>query len=152
MADILRVYFTLLLLNRKANWFDDLSEAATQTESVYAFKKILNKDRIPVPKHYYRGKWKIRILYTRLRTNCSSLNLHLSIKNISDSPLCSCGSIEDNQHYFFHCMHYQRQRNELLNEIARYATLTLNFCMATHDYMYLPKRMLPYLKMYTDIF
>ena len=66
---------------------------------------------------------------THLRTNCSSLNLHLFIKNISDSPLCSCGSIEDNQHYFFHCMHYQRQRNELLNAIARYTTPTLNLLL-----------------------
>ena len=41
---------------------------------------------------------------------------------MSDSLLCRCGSIEDNQHYFFYCMHYQRERHELLNEIARYAT------------------------------
>ena len=151
MADILKVYFTLLLLNRKANWFDDLSEQRHKLNPYMLLKKISTKIEYLFP-NIITGKWKLRILYTRLRTNCSSLNLHLSIKNISDSPLCSCGSIEDNQHYFFHCMHYQRQRNELLNEIARYATLTLNFCMATHDYMYLPKRMLPYLKMYTDIF
>ena len=106
------LYYHSFLPSSVRAW-NDLSEAATQTESVNAFKTFLNKDRIPVPKHYYRGKRKLQILHTRLRTNCSSLNLHLFIKNISDSPLCSYGSIEDNQHYFFHCMHYQRQRNEL---------------------------------------
>ena len=122
------LYYNSFLPSSIRAW-NDLSEAAIQTESVNAFKTFLNKDRIPVPKHYYRGKRKLQILHTRLRTNCSSLNLHLFIKNISDSPLCSCGSIEDNQHYFFHCMHYQRQRNELLNAIARYTTPTLNLLL-----------------------
>ena len=122
------LYYNSFLPSSIRAW-NDLSEAATQSDSINAFKTFLNKDRIPVPKHYYRGKRKLQILHTRLRTNCSSFNLHLFIKNISDSPLCSCGSIEDNQHYFFHSMHYQRQRNELLNAIARYTTPTLNLLL-----------------------
>ena len=84
------IYYNSFLPSSIRAW-NDLSEAATQTESVNAFKKFLNKDRIPVPKYYYKGKRKLQILHTRLRTNCSSLNLHVFIKNISDSPLCSCG-------------------------------------------------------------
>ena len=122
-------FITILFFSSSIRAWNDLSEAAAQTESVNAFKTFLNKDRIPVPKHYYRGKRKLQILHTRLRTNCSSLNLHLFTKNISDSPLCSCGSTEDNQHYFFYCMHYQRQRNELLNAVARYTTPTLNLLL-----------------------
>ena len=71
----------------------------------------------------------LQILHIRLRTNCSPLNLHLFIKNISDSHLCSCGSFEDHQLYFFYYMHYQRQQKEFLNEIARYATPTLNLLL-----------------------
>ena len=94
------LYYNFSLPSSIRAW-NDRSEAATQTESVKTFKNFLNKDRMPVPKHYYGGKRKLQILHTRLRTNCSSLDFHRFIKIISDSPLCSCGSTEDNQHYFF---------------------------------------------------
>ncbi|MCG7879453.1 MAG: reverse transcriptase domain-containing protein [Candidatus Thiodiazotropha taylori] len=119
------LYYNSFLPSSIRAW-NDLPGAATQIESVNGFKNFLNKDKTPVPKHYYSGKRKAQVLHTRLRTNCSSLNLYLFLKNISVSPLCSCGSIEDNQHYFFHCRQYQRQRTEFLNEIARYATPTLS--------------------------
>ena len=66
------------------------------------------------------GSRRAQILHTRLRTNCSSLNLDLFHRSISASPLCHCGSIEDSQHFFFHCRTYQAQRTELLNTIALY--------------------------------
>ena len=37
-------------------------------------------------------------LYNKI---CSSLKHHLFIRNIVDSPLCVCGALETNQHYFF---------------------------------------------------
>ena len=46
---------------------------AKQLESVNAFNYFLKKENVPVPKYYYTGKWKVRILHTRLRTNCNSL-------------------------------------------------------------------------------
>ena len=79
-----------------------------------------------VPKHYYTGCRKGQILLTRLRTNCSYLNFDLFVKNISDSPLCLCGSIENAQHFFFHCTKYQAQRNELINAISPYQYPSLN--------------------------
>ena len=66
---------------------------------------------------------------TRLRTNCSSVNIDLFVKNISDSPICTCGSIEDSQHYFFNCVNYRRQRTELLNEISRYSNPSLHLLL-----------------------
>ncbi|MCG8049353.1 MAG: reverse transcriptase domain-containing protein [Candidatus Thiodiazotropha endolucinida] len=100
-----------------------------QSESVNSFKHTLNKNKSSVPIYYYFGKRKTQVLHTRLRTNCSSLNLDLFIKNITDSPMCQCGSIEDAQHYFFHCRNYQRQRTELLNGISEYCTPTLNLLL-----------------------
>ena len=47
------------------------------------------------------GSRKDQILQVRLRTGCSSLNMDLFHKNITENPLCRCGSIEDTQHYFF---------------------------------------------------
>ena len=49
--------------------------------------------------------------------NCSSLNLHLFLKIITDSPLCRCGSIENTEHFFLYCRYYQDQRDELLSVI-----------------------------------
>ena len=65
----------------------------------------------------------------RLRTNYSSLNLDLFIKSISDSPLCQCGSVENAQHYFFHCRKYQVQRTELMNIVSQYLTPSLSILL-----------------------
>ena len=46
-------------------------------------------------------------------------------KNITESPLCRCGSIEDTQHYFFHCRFYQGPRNTLLNACTTYQNPSL---------------------------
>ena len=90
---------------------------------------FLKKDTVTVPEYYYSGKRKIQILHTRLRTNCSSLNLDLFIWNISDYPMCACGSVEDTQHYLFHCSNFRQQRNYLTNEISRYCNPSLNLIL-----------------------
>ena len=79
------------------------------------------------------GSRKAQVLHTRLRTNCSSLNLDLFLKNISDSPLCRCGSVENAQHYFFHCRYYQVQRIELLNSVSQYQTPSLSLLLHVND-------------------
>ena len=47
----------------------------------------------------------------------SSLNEHLYIKNIIDSPNCFCGEIESTHHYLFKCLKYTRQRNSLFRNL-----------------------------------
>ena len=83
--------------------------------------------------HFYVGSRKAQVLHTRLRTNCSSLNLDLFLRNISDSPLCQCGSIENAQHYFFHCRCYQIQRTELLNIVSQYQIPSLSLLLYGND-------------------
>ena len=102
---------------------------AKQMESANAFKYFLKKENVPVPKSFYTGKRKVQILHTCLRTNCSSLNLDLFIKNVSDSHMCTCGSVEDTQHYFFHCINFRQQRTKLINEIFQYCTPSLNLIL-----------------------
>ena len=91
----------------------------------------LNKNREHTPKYFYTGNRKAQILHTRLRTNCSSLNLDLFLKNIADTPHCNCGtgSIEDQQHYFFHCPNFQLQRAQLFNAISMYQAPTLHLLL-----------------------
>ena len=69
-----------------------------QSNSVNSFKYNLTKDKEQTPKYYYTGSRRLQILHTRLCTHCSALNLDLFLKNVSETPLCSCGSIEDSQH------------------------------------------------------
>ena len=96
------LYFNSFLPATIRVW-NDVPDEARQSESLNTFKNFVNKDRMSVPKHFYVGNRKARILHTRLRTKCSSLNLDLFLRNISDSPLCQCGSVENDQHFFFHC-------------------------------------------------
>ena len=112
-------YFNSFLPSSVRAW-NNLPNNAKQCESVNSFKCFLQREKTTVPKHYYAGCRKGQILLTRLRTSCSSLNFDLFVKNISDSPLCHCGTIENAQHFFFHCTFYQEQRNELMNAVSPY--------------------------------
>ena len=100
---------------------------------VFTTNHHLNKDKSHIPKHFYVGKRKAQILHTRLRTNCSSLNLDLFTRNISDSPLCQCGSVENAQHFFFHCRNYHVPRTELLNTVSQYQTPSLSLFLYGND-------------------
>ena len=51
---------------------------------------------------------------------CSSLNNDLYLKNITDSPLCRCGSIENTYHLFFQYSYYTPQRALLFDTLSGY--------------------------------
>ena len=95
----------------------------------YSFKNYLNRDFTPVPKYYLTGNRKSQILHTRLGTNCSSLNNDLFLKNISESPLCSCGSIEITQHFFLRCPRYNEHRTLHFNEVCKHQPVSLNLLL-----------------------
>ncbi|MCG8034058.1 MAG: reverse transcriptase family protein [Candidatus Thiodiazotropha taylori] len=117
-------YYHSFLPSSVRAW-NNLPNEARQCSSVNSFKHFLNRNLSQTPKHFYSGTRRAQILHTRLRTNCSSLNLDLFHRNITESPLCRCGSIEDAQHYFFHCRIYQLQRVELLNLVSLYLNPSL---------------------------
>ena len=119
------LYYRSFLPSTICEW-NNLPPEAKQSVTVNNFKICLNKDKQLVPTYYYTGNRSAQILHTRLRTNCSSLNFYLFTKNVIDSPLCRCGSIENVQHYFFHCQFYQVQRNKLFNAILPYQNPSLN--------------------------
>ena len=95
------------------------------TNSISLFKSLINRDKPKSKKLYNVGYRKVQIFHTRLRNNCSSLNQHLYWKNVIDSPLCSCGSIESNQHYFFECKLYLLIRNTLVQKLSDITTVNL---------------------------
>ena len=86
--------------------------------SVSSFKNYLNIDR-PIPNQlFFVGKRRFQIIHARLRNECSSLKHHLFMRNIVESPLCVCGAIETNQHYFFECPVYRNERSVLLRSLS----------------------------------
>ena len=61
----------------------------------------------------------INLCQTRL--NFSSPNDHLYTKSCIESPSCSCSVVpETPQHYFFDCLNYQDQRQELFSSINNF--------------------------------
>ena len=121
-------YYNSFLPSAVGSW-NNLPVEAKESDSVNSFKRFLNQNKTPVPKYYYTGSRKAQILHTRLRTNCSSLNMGLFLKNISDSPLCRCESLQNAQHFFFHCPYFQDQRNELLNAVLQFQTPSLSLLL-----------------------
>ena len=88
-----------------------------------AFKFKLNQNLPVIP-----GIRKNQIWHTRIRTGCSSLKNDLFLKNIIDSPQCTCnsGEVENAYHFFFICQLYNHLRVELRQSIAQYCTMTLD--------------------------
>ena len=67
--------------------------------------------------------------FTLLRTQCSALKHDLFKKNISDSLLCRCGSVENTHHFFFKCPFYNIVRNDLLREVSNLHEVSLKLLL-----------------------
>ena len=76
----------------------NLPEEQRNSPTIASFKYQLNQPNSFTPKYYYFGEQQAQILHTRLRTKCSSLNHDIFLKNLTNSPLCRCGSIENAEH------------------------------------------------------
>ena len=103
------LYSTSFLPSTTREW-NSIPSEFRNSDSLLQFKRYLNRNNVIIPTYYYKGLRKAQVMHTRLRTNCSALNHHLFSKNIVDSPLCSCGSIENNYHYLFNCQKYTEIR------------------------------------------
>ena len=121
-------YFISFLPSVIRDW-NSLPCADRNVKTIDSFKRYLNQHRATVPKYFYTGNRKSQILHTRLRLGCSSLNYELFLKNIFESPLCSCGAVENTEHFFFRCTLYRAQRGELLRQVSEYCTVTLDILL-----------------------
>ena len=122
------LYYNSFLPSTVRAW-NNVNNEVKQSDSLSTFKGFLNKDKLLVPKHFYVGHRKVQVLHTGLRTNYSSLNLDLFTSKMSDSPLCQCGSVENAQHFFFHCRYFQVPRTELMNTVSRYQNPSLSLIL-----------------------
>ena len=121
-------YLSSFLPSTVRDW-NNLPPEIAQSDSVASFKYNLNRDRTHVPKYLYSGNRHVQVLHTRLRTQCSALNHDLFKKNISDTPLCRCGSIENTHHFFFKCPFYNIVRNDLLHKVSTLHEVSLKLLL-----------------------
>ena len=101
------------------------SNLFSKYDPILQFNRYLNRNNVIIPSYFYKGIRKAQVLHTRLRTNCSALNHHLFSKNIVDTSLRSCGSIENNFHFLFNCPKYTEIRVELIQTLSPICTLSL---------------------------
>jgi hypothetical protein len=71
-----------------------------QSTSLNSFKNNFQIPITPRPSFFSHGERYWNIIHTRLRHNCV-WNKDLFRCNIINSPLCTCGKIEDAYHLFF---------------------------------------------------
>ena len=86
--------------------------------------KKRNKNSSKTPSNISAENRKINIIHVNLRHNCILIvnnDLLVFRKNFTDSPLCSCGQVEDSCHFFFLCTLYNQARNRLCtcNELLK---------------------------------
>ena len=98
--------------------WNSLSAVSKETTSIKEFKRNINTIHRKPPPYFSFGKRYINIIHTKLRHNCI-LNNDLYRRNIIESPLCSCGLVEDSYHFFFSCKLYNYARINLLNELLQ---------------------------------
>ena len=118
-------YFSSFLPSTIREW-NILQEQQRNAITITSFKYQQNQPRPFIPKFFYVGERHAQLLHTRSRTNCSSLNYYVFLRNFTDSPLCRCGSIENADHYLLQCHLYQLQRLEMLNCVTQFCPVTLN--------------------------
>ncbi|MCG8046167.1 MAG: reverse transcriptase domain-containing protein [Candidatus Thiodiazotropha endolucinida] len=150
-----QLYYNSFLPSAVREW-NDLPEPTRNSPSLNIFKSRINSNITLPPSYYSTGKRIGQIYHARLRTKCSSLRQHLFSKNISDSPRCECGSVEDNHHFLLVCNKYTDLRRELFTIVSEkcqptlnvllYGDLSLSFeenkaiVLAVHDFILKSKR------------
>ena len=127
-----QLYYNSFLPSAIRTW-NGLPEDTRNINSTASLKYQLNNNLNPPPRYYNEGKRLAQILHSRLRTNCSSLNEHLYSKNIVQSSLCACGSIEDTGHFLLHCPLYHNYRQDMLRSASRLCQPSLNTLLYGND-------------------
>ena len=111
--------------------WNNLPLTLRKTECLSIFKKKLKNQNAKVPTYYYIGSRIGQILHARHRMNSSSLNEHLFLRNLVDSPnfLCAGGG-GTTCHYILHCSRFADIRQELVLSISNIpVNITINLLL-----------------------
>ncbi len=122
------LYFNSFLPSTVREW-NSLPNDTRNAQSLNCFKTKIKINTGKVPSYYYNGSRYLQVIHTRLRTKCSALNHDLYRKNIVESPNCTCGQVEDANHYFFTCTRYTTNREQLMNDVQILCQPTLHILL-----------------------
>ena len=87
------------------------------------FKETLKcrRDIVVLPKYLLVGERKWNVIQTRLRCFSSDLKSDLYRVNLTASPYCECGHMnEDAYHFLFECTMYVNHRVILFNTVTKF--------------------------------
>ena len=97
----LEVYKQSYLPSSLSMW-NSLPISVRKIDNLNLFRKMKTKDIPKVPKYYCSGKRKYSVYHTRIRSNCSNLNVDLYYNHLSQTEACDCGDTSETpQHFFF---------------------------------------------------
>ncbi len=97
-------YYTKSFIPSSTDLWNKLPLETRLINSHKALKaKIKKQNESEIPKYYHFGKRGVNILHCKLRLKCSDLNADKHLIGISDTDLCSCGEIENAEHFLLEC-------------------------------------------------
>ncbi len=97
-------YYDRSFVPSSINLWNNLPSVLRSINSYDALKaRVKNRVTKIIPKHYYWGNRKLSILHTKLRLGCSDLMYDKHIIGLTNNNLCTCGEIEDANHYLLEC-------------------------------------------------
>lgn len=104
--------------------WNDLPAESHNAISVAEFKTSLKTNvQKPDPLFYYGERWPA-VHHARLRLGCSKLNADLYFNlHVVDKPECSCGAVEDANHFFLQCRNYINPRQLMFESLAGLANI-----------------------------
>ena len=96
--------------------WNELDKGTRSSSTVESFKERLrltkeNKD------HLDTGTREGQILHARLQLKNSDLKANLYNINLTESPLCDCGTEETTKHFLLECPNYNEHRNDLYEQL-----------------------------------
>lgn len=87
-----KLYFNSFFPATIRQW-NALPKNVQSNPSLHFFKTYLYTSRIKIPNYFYFGTRIGQTLHSKLRLECSGLNLHLFQRKLINSPLRICGSL-----------------------------------------------------------
>jgi hypothetical protein len=126
-------FYSVYFLPSSIKLWNRLPIDTRNSRSLNIFKERIKTQNSKCPAHYYSDTRLGQILHTRLRMNSSSLNEHLFILNLVDSPNFACGQVKSTSHFLISCKQYTDLRNELMYTINYPVTIDVKLLLKGSD-------------------
>ena len=112
--------------------WNDLDQSFRNLPTLSQFKRRLKKQLIRSNTYSATSREERTgdIILSRIRHKCSSLQADLYSVNIVTNPFCTCGPyIENAEHFFFECSHFDNQRTHLMASLSNVVNITLDLLL-----------------------